>query len=227
MSSMTYQITRIRKARPSEQQLQLRVGELEARLRSVELDLERERAQRQAAEKLTEKLRVDAVTDGLTGLPNRRALLETLERDVAQAARHGVPISVLVIDADHFKRINDTYGHPVGDAVLRSVAEAIASSLRAGDFVARFGGEEFVVVLPFTEARGGHVVAERVRHAVALATIDDETVPSVTVSVGGTTLREDESRSVSELLGRADAALYRAKDAGRDCVRCHGVDDKG
>lgn len=155
-----------------------------------------------------------AATDPLTGLPNRRSLDQTLAAQLAMAQREGRPFSVLMLDLDHFKAVNDTHGHGVGDAVLRSFAQRIQAQLRRSDVCARYGGEEFAVVLPGTASALALDAAERLRLAVAGAPL----VPNVpvTVSVGAATWREDEDAAA--LLGRADAALYEAKRAGRDRV---------
>ncbi len=155
---------------------------------------------------LLERVRALATTDGLTGLPNRRHLDEALDRACAQVARGHGSLGVLMIDVDHFKRLNDTHGHQVGDDVLRHVAKVLDSELRAGDMVARYGGEEFTVVMPGSQGVEAQGAAERLRCAVELAggPVD------VTVSVGvawaplhGTTR--------AELVASADAALYEAK----------------
>lgn len=161
----------------------------------------------------------DATIDALTGLYNRRWWEDKFDRIVSRAHRGQSKMALLVIDVDKFKNYNDNYGHISGDTVLRIVAKTMADNLRPTDIAARYGGEEFVVALPATDVAGALVAAERVRHAVAAAVVEDSTgehLPSVTVSVGVSTLHANDSRA--SLFGRADAALYRAKKAGRNRV---------
>ncbi|HHN74441.1 MAG TPA: diguanylate cyclase [Acidobacteria bacterium] len=159
-----------------------------------------------------------SVTDGLTGAYNKRFLEQVLQREVARAKRHRRPLSVLMLDIDHFKRINDEHGHPAGDAVLRSMAEVIAGRLRIHDFLARYGGEEFTVVLPETDAKGARIVAESLRERVEEYPFryQGETIP-VTISIGYAAL-DQEDAGAANLLRRADDCLYRAKNAGRNRV---------
>lgn len=155
--------------------------------------------------------------DALTTLPNRRAFEEDLAREVARAARGGPPLAVVVLDVDHFKIVNDTHGHGVGDVVLREVAARAASAVRAGDFVARIGGEEFGLLLQGTELAGALELAERVRAAVAAAPVEaGEVALSVTASLGCAVLAPGEGPEA--VVARADARLYEAKRAGRDRV---------
>ncbi len=162
----------------------------------------------------------DATTDALTNLNNRRWLEERLPRLFVRHRRSATPLSLLVLDVDHFKRFNDAYGHLSGDAVLVALGKAIARSLRPTDLAARYGGEEFVVMLPDTDRVGARVVAERLRKAIQQARItspDGEVLPAVTLSVGAAQLADSDGDAMA-LLDRADAALYRAKQAGRDRV---------
>jgi len=155
-----------------------------------------------------------AATDSLTGLPNRRAVQEALKRMIAQAGRTLAPMSVLVLDLDHFKQINDTYGHDRGDAVLAAVGDVLAGALRTSDFVGRNGGEEFVALLPDTGADGALEAAEKLRAAIARVTlpgIDRAVTASVGAAVYPHTAADPES-----LLRLADRALYAAKAAGRN-----------
>jgi diguanylate cyclase (GGDEF)-like protein len=161
-----------------------------------------------------------SITDGLTGVWNRRYLQLTLAKEIDRAQRFGRPLSVLMVDIDHFKGVNDEHGHPRGDEVLVELTRRILSQIRSQiDFLTRYGGEEFVIVLPETPAQGAMVVAEKVRGAVADAPFLSDSGPpvSVTVSIGAATYPED-GDSVSDLVGAADAAMYRAKEAGRDRV---------
>jgi diguanylate cyclase (GGDEF)-like protein len=160
-----------------------------------------------------------STTDPVTGLRNRRYVSEFLSVEVLRAVRYHTPLAVLLLDLDHFKRVNDTHGHRVGDAVLQVVADTLRASLRATDLAGRYGGEEFLVVLPQTDLAGGAVLAERVRVAIEETAIDvaADTALSVTVSVGVAAL-EGAAQTVEQLVERADAALYAAKDAGRNRV---------
>lgn len=177
-------------------------------------------------EKLTQELRranealaVLARTDALTELPNRRALEDFLRRSVARSARDGSWLSVVALDIDHFKQLNDTYGHAAGDAVLSAVGKLLPTQCREGDMPARYGGEEFTLVLPGTDGPGALVVAERVRRAVeALETRFDGRRLKVTLSLGVAAAEGAATQPHSALMARADAALYRAKHSGRNRV---------
>ncbi|MCK9200780.1 MAG: GGDEF domain-containing protein [Gallionella sp.] len=158
-----------------------------------------------------------AMTDSLTGIPNRRALMELAEH--ALARRGGSPMTLMMIDVDHFKRINDTYGHPVGDTVLRQVTRLLAGRLRGGDVLGRYGGEEFCVLAPDTDAEGARTLAESLREIIAFKTLSSENGPvQVTVSIGVACCPDDKARELKDLLAEADAALYAAKEAGRNRV---------
>ncbi|MDT8435883.1 MAG: GGDEF domain-containing protein [Gemmatimonadota bacterium] len=162
-----------------------------------------------------------SANDALTGLLNRRAFEERWDGEVARSRRHGRPISVLAIDIDYFKQFNDHYGHAAGDTALRVVARAIRGRVRRGDFVARMGGEEFVVALPETPSVNALAIAEALRTAVAAAPIPisgERTPAGVTVSVGVASWPEH-GEELSRLLERADKRLYEAKLAGRDQVK--------
>jgi diguanylate cyclase (GGDEF)-like protein len=160
---------------------------------------------------LLEEVERLATRDGLTGLANRRLLEESLERESARGRRLGTPLSLLILDVDHFKQINDSYGHPVGDRVLREMGEAISASTKAFDVAARYGGDEFVVLLPDCNAHDAVGVADRVR-AEIVERIHD--VP-VTVSAGVATM-PDNAIDADRLVAAADGALYEAKRSGRD-----------
>ena len=159
--------------------------------------------------------------DVLTGVFNRRYFMEEFDRELARAERTLNPLTLLLIDADHFKRINDAYGHATGDDVLRQLAQSIAGSMRPYDRLARYGGEEFVAVLPGATLDEAYAVAERVRDAVAgtpFALRNGEPL-RVTVSVGVSELEPGDVRGAA-MFDRADSALYRAKDAGRNRCLC-------
>ncbi len=163
-----------------------------------------------------------ATTDPLTALLNRRALADRLTTEMERALRYDGTVALLLIDLDHFKRVNDTHGHLVGDAVLRDVAALLTEAVRASDLVGRYGGEEFLVVLPEADDDGAAAFAERVRERVAAHEFrpwDDGRSLRMTASIGVATFPAARIESVVDLLGRADAALYRAKADGRDRVR--------
>jgi diguanylate cyclase (GGDEF)-like protein/PAS domain S-box-containing protein len=165
-------------------------------------------------------LRALATTDVLTGLPNRRLLFETGKRAFDLARRHGTPLSLLMLDGDKFKTINDTYGHPAGDAVLRRIAELCRTVCRTSDLPARYGGEEFVILLPMTSGEGAREVAERLRAAAEDAVVEhDGKALRFTVSIGVAAM-DGTSASLEMLIEGADAALYRAKESGRNRVVC-------
>ncbi|MFZ5482190.1 MAG: diguanylate cyclase [Myxococcota bacterium] len=167
-------------------------------------------------QKANQRLEHLAVTDGLTGLRNHRHFQESLAAEVARASRTDRPFGLLMVDVDHFKRLNDTLGHPAGDEILRAISDAIAAAVRATDGVARYGGEEFAVLLPDTDAEGSAVLAERVRAAVA-ALPPEGSRPLVSVSVGVASWPRD-GRDATSLVAAADRALYAAKRTGRNRV---------
>jgi two-component system chemotaxis family response regulator WspR len=158
--------------------------------------------------------------DGLTGLSNRRYFNEYIEAEWKRALRTPAPLSILMIDVDHFKQYNDTYGHLAGDEVLKQVAGAIKDGCkRSTDLAARYGGEEFAAILPVTLASELPALAENLRRgveALRLAHPASSTSPFVTISVGGATVVPQVSHAVTELIDAADQALYRAKHAGRN-----------
>ena len=154
-----------------------------------------------------ERLEALLFEDPLTGLSNRRFILTQLGGMVSGARRHDRPLTIAIIDVDHFKRVNDTRGHAEGDRVLAAVAHALREHLRAEDQLGRLGGEEFLALLPETDARAANKAAEKLRNSVAEA--------GVTVSIGWAAWAGE---AADELLGRADDALYTAKHLGRDCV---------
>lgn len=167
------------------------------------------------ARAVTDAMTELAHTDELTGLPNRRRLGETLDERVADAQRYTRPVSVLLIDVDGFKQVNDTYGHDVGDRVLTELARALAIELRSNDLLGRWGGEEFLIIAPETTEGPAHQLAERCRAALAehvFAGIDHP----VTISVGVASYRPGDA--TRDLLKRVDDALYAAKRAGRNRV---------
>jgi len=159
-----------------------------------------------------------ATTDSLTGISNRRHLLTLAEREFQRARRYRHPFSLLMLDIDHFKSINDTYGHAAGDEALKLMADVTRNALRQVDIFGRFGGEEFVVFLPETPLRDAVTVADRIREAIASAPLTIQNAEArMTVSIGVSTYQDDEP-SLDTLLMRADKALYEAKQRGRDRV---------
>jgi diguanylate cyclase (GGDEF)-like protein len=185
--------------------LEARVAERTAELARVNEELAR----------ANEHLDSLAHIDSLTGLINRRGADQLLANLVAQARRHKRPLGVLLCDVDHFKRVNDNFGHAMGDDVLRAVATALRQTLRESDSAARFGGEEFVVLLPETDADGVAVVGEKIRRAIAALALPE--VGRCTISVGGAVMPHGRTLP-AQLLARADEALYEAKAQGRDRV---------
>ncbi|MBZ5516286.1 MAG: diguanylate cyclase [Acidobacteriia bacterium] len=182
--------------------------ELEARLRAGERILN-----------LEQSLRVQAIHDALTGLLNRGAIMDFLTRELARADRDGNSIGLIMADIDHFKHINDTCGHPTGDAVLREVAARLRDSLRGYDGIGRFGGEEFLMVVP---GCGGHEVAdlaERIRARIGGEPVPTDRGPvAVTLSLGAVASESLGQVDAEMLITAADQALYRAKNRGRNCV---------
>lgn len=189
-------------------------------VRQLERVIEEKEALAEQLREANDRLRVLAVTDPLTGLPNKRAFEDALVRDLARADRDGTALCLLVVDLDFFKRINDTHGHATGDDVLRAVSAVLQSTLRAGDLPARLGGEEFGVILPSTEVDGGRIVAERTRAAIDATPIQSgDKVIRVTASIGVAMIHGPGCRTASqELFARADAALYEAKRQGRNRI---------
>jgi diguanylate cyclase (GGDEF)-like protein len=169
--------------------------------------------------RLREALRIQSVRDALTGLYNRRYLEEMLDREVRRASRSEQSLGVLMIDLDHFKRFNDTHGHEAGDAVLRETGSLLAAGVRAEDFVCRYGGEEFVVILPTADAAAARARAERLRTRMRELTIihRGSSLGMVTISVGVAAFPQH-GMSPKDLMAAADAALYQAKRGGRDRV---------
>ncbi len=172
-----------------------------------------------------EAFRQQAMHDPLTGILSRRAILEVFERELAKARRYGNQFSIAIADIDHFKSVNDRYGHPAGDAVLVEVVRRIISTVRDSDAVGRLGGEEFLAILPETAIPGAVVVSERIRARVESRPVDTPAGPvSVTLSAGVAAAHEDLTSDT--LMSRADKALYAAKNSGRNRVHvwaaCHG-----
>jgi diguanylate cyclase (GGDEF)-like protein/PAS domain S-box-containing protein len=179
--------------------------------------------------RLREALRTQSVRDALTGLYNRRYLEEVLAREVRRAAQAGQSLGILMIDLDHFKSFNDTYGHDAGDVVLRETGASLTKSIRAEDFVCRFGGEEFVVILPTADLAASSMRAERLRMQMKELTVlhQGRSMGMLTISIGVAVFPEH-GTSPKELMAAADAALYEAKRNGRDQIAIaslKGVED--
>ena len=167
-----------------------------------------------------------SIRDSLTGLYNRKHLMETLDKEVSRSQRHSHSFSLLVIDIDHFKKYNDTYGHLAGDEVLRRLAAVFTKSIRSSDYAARYGGEEFIIILPETGAGQGVEAVERIRHKMAEERFggEDESI-KVTISVGVASYPEN-GEDAETVIRNADAALYEAKELGRNRVVLAGTDKK-
>ncbi len=194
--------------------LPLEPAELLARLQAAE----RTKVLQEELNHQSQRLESLIFGDELTGLVNRRFLLTQLAALVSGARRHDRPLSIVMLDIDHFKAINDTYGHAAGDAVLGGVATTLLERLRTEDWIGRLGGEEFLALLPDVDADGAAVVADELRHSVeAIGVRHEGEVIRVTASVGWARLEGDEG--YEELLRRADEALYAAKHAGRNATR--------
>ena len=177
--------------------------------------------QNRALRAMTERLAAISTTDGLTGVPNRRALDQRLEDELARSNRYGTQLAVVIMDLDRFKRLNDHHGHMAGDAVLRQVATILDQEKRRGDFVSRYGGEEFVALLPHADGNAAFAWAERVRARIEASAIETATaLVQVTASFGVASTAPGRSGrgSAAELLGAADRALYAAKTNGRNRV---------
>nr|WP_161593786.1 diguanylate cyclase [Parerythrobacter lutipelagi] len=171
-----------------------------------------------AEARVRSELRRRAMTDELTGLANRREFMASLDRAMASARRSRRPLSLAILDIDHFKRINDTFGHPAGDAVIRTVATTAVDLMRGQDTVGRIGGEEFAIVLPDCSSADAYAACERLRLAIRAADLEMETGEhvSVTLSTGIATFAPNDT--AEQMIALADAALYQAKHGGRDRV---------
>src|SRR5690242_9498482 len=184
----------------------LRIKSLQDQLRAAKAQLERL-----------------SITDGLTGLYNHRHFEERLAEEFRRSQRYSDPVSLIMLDLDHFKDVNDKYGHPFGDRVLRETADLIRSSIRDPDICARYGGEEFAIILPKTHLQGALAVSERIFRSLRAKTympeVDGKAAPlRVTASVGVAFYPSKEVTSPELLVKLADEALYRAKREGRDTI---------
>lgn len=195
------------------------LGLLRKLARQVITLMELRRLDRELRDALSAVTRL-ANEDELTGLKNRRAWMEEARHQLQLSKRLGTPLSILMLDVDHFKSVNDTHGHPVGDAVLRSLGKLLTLCLRETDTPGRMGGEEFAVLIPGTDATGAARIAETLRNAVALENIQDGSVElQVTVSIGVVSVQNPaKDLALDTLMRTADQALYTAKQTGRNRV---------
>ena len=202
--------------------LERRVAEESAEVARQSVQLKQVNSRLQVAVSELERL---AVTDALTGLSNRRHFDHMLANEMERSVRSGIPVTLILLDVDHFKRYNDTYGHPAGDEALKKLATVLRRALRKTDFVARWGGEEFAILLLDTGAKAGLIVANKLRQQIRDAQDVDASEPNadrvLTVSLGVASAPAHATDS-SVLLQLADNALYSAKRAGRDQAIVHG-----
>ena len=193
------------------------VGELRARVRSGKRILELQHA----LLRTQEALQYEAAHDPLTGLWNRGAILDLLRRETQRHQRTGSALGVIMADLDHFKHINDSYGHLVGDAVLREISNRLQGSVRTYDFIGRYGGEEFLIIIPSCNPSDLQAGAERLRHAIADKPVETSVGPiqcTISIGVASAPMAEDGVSELEALLKVSDEALYRAKDSGRNRV---------
>ena len=170
-------------------------------------------------ESVLRKLYESSVRDGLTGAFNRRHFNDRLVAEISYAVRHGTELALLMFDIDHFKRVNDNYGHLAGDRILSKLTSVMQHTVRAEDILARYGGEEFAVIARGTDAGGARSLADRIRGISERVTVRFEGIDlRVTVSVGVAMLSDVEGKEPGQFIGRADANLYAAKQSGRNCV---------
>ena len=167
---------------------------------------------------ITDRKRVEelSITDQLTGLYNRRKFDEILEYEFNQCRRHNKTFSIIMLDIDDFKHVNDLYGHPIGDKVLVQTANLLKSMIRKSDTLCRWGGEEFVIICPFSDIKNTMNLAEKIRES--FKEIDFELVGNKTISLGITVVN-DTDENVQEIISKVDKALYIAKNSGKDCVK--------
>jgi diguanylate cyclase (GGDEF)-like protein/PAS domain S-box-containing protein len=168
---------------------------------------------------LQSRLEILASTDALTGLPNRQAIMGKAKNEFSRAKRYSRPLSIVMIDVDHFKSINDQHGHAAGDHVLTNVGHILGDSLRDSDVLARIGGEEFVLLLPDTPQANAEFVAERMRAQLANSTIRFEEIELKITASFGVAAISDADENLEQMLSRADHAMYEAKHSGRNKVK--------
>jgi diguanylate cyclase (GGDEF)-like protein len=191
-----------------------RITEQRKQLKLAVVDLKKAREEREI---MMIKLKKAASTDDLTGLMNRRAINQELQHEFKRIKRYKSELTLLLADVDHFKQINDTFGHDCGDIVLKKISLVLQESIRDTDFAARWGGEEFLIVLPDTKLSSGKVLAERLLNNIAKVTMDYQDQPiSFTISVG--LLQASNEQSIEDAIKIADTYLYSAKKQGRNCI---------
>lgn len=194
--------------------------QMEARSRELERRLDAASSEVVQLKDEVEAMRIEATTDSLTGLANRKRFDARLREEAEDAKDTGEPLSLLMLDLDHFKRFNDNHGHLIGDHVLRLLGEVMQQAVKGRDTAARFGGEEFAIILPATAVVHAKAVGNAIRERIARKTIVNRVtgveLGSITLSIGAAQFRPGEP--LTELIGRADAALYRAKNGGRNRV---------
>jgi diguanylate cyclase (GGDEF)-like protein len=195
------------------------VSEKTKEINFAKKELEAELRNKIEMEKHLQKL---ASTDPMTDLYNRRAFFEISELEVSESKSEESPLTCLVIDIDHFKRINDTYGHDVGDKVITAVSKLMVLNTRTKDHIGRIGGEEFAVLMPKTSSEAAYQIADRLRENISkhLIAIEGNESVQITISIGLSTLNDDQDETIHTLLKRADTALYKAKHNGRNQVCC-------
>jgi diguanylate cyclase (GGDEF)-like protein len=185
---------------------------------AISRDITERKRVEEEVQNLQAQLREQAVHDALTGLHNRRYLDETMGRELIRAARYGQPVGIVMCDIDHFKIVNDRYGHPAGDEVLRAVAGLLSTGARRSDIACRYGGEEFVLLFPDMPRDAAYARAEQLRVALAAKRITSGAAGiQITASFGVAVFPED-GNTVDALIGAADLAMYEAKKAGRNRV---------
>jgi diguanylate cyclase len=213
-------------SRVGEPKLSFAVGETAAETlleanRQLQQDLATVQQELEAQRRQLDSYRAEALTDALTGLANRRKFDRELKRCVAEWKARGTALSLMLVDVDHFKLLNDEHGHAGGDAILHELAQVLLGNVRSDDLVARYGGEEFGIILPGTTLNEACPVAERIRFAIARHTFQfGDDAASVTVSAG--VVQAALTNDSESLVEQADMALYAAKHSGRDC--CHVYD---
>jgi diguanylate cyclase (GGDEF)-like protein len=218
--------TMVENLRQSHEELESRAKELSDGRRAAlnlmldgEIAYEKLQAQMEKINNLQTQLREQAIRDSVTTCFNRRYLDETIEREFARAARESYPISLLMVDLDHFKQVNDTYGHPAGDLVLRGIGQLLRSRIRAGDIVCRYGGDEFLIVLPNMRLEDAIRRAEGCRVDLLQLEIPLEDIKvNCSVSIGVASY-PTHGGTPGQVIQMADRALYLAKESGRNCIR--------
>lgn len=207
-----------RKVEQINRNLERQAAKLTEMVREREATQERLEREIEDRKRLEAELNLQAATDSLTSLLNRRRFLEIAANELSRARRYGRQLSVTMIDIDFFKAVNDTYGHAIGDTVLKAVAKVCAETVRGQDCLARLGGEEFAILTPETGAEGATILADRLREKIAAIKLEDE-APDLRITASfGVTERAESDSDPADLLRRADIALYAAKEAGRNRV---------